>query len=79
MAEISEPDEDSLHFRIEYIPRKDLSYSDSKNRLTHEALQDALDDYTIPSLKALDWTDSGIELSVDFKFRGETIGDWSTS
>ena len=79
LAKISEPDEDSLHFRIEYIPRKDLSYGDSKNRLTHEALQDALDDYTIPSLKALDWTDSGIELTVDFKFRGETIGDWSTS
>ena len=79
LAKISEPDENSLHFRIEHIPRKDLSYGDSKNRLTHEALQDALDDYTIPSLKALDWTDSGIELTVDFKFRGETIGDWSTS
>lgn len=79
LAEISEPDEDSLYFRIEYIPRKDLAHSDSKNRLTHEALQDVLDSHTIPSLKALDWSDSGIKLAVDFKFRGETIGDWSTS
>ena len=79
LAEISEPDEDSLYFRIEYIPRKDLSPSDSKNRSTYKALQDVLDRYTIPSLNALDWTDSGIKLAVDFKFRGEPIGDWSTS
>ena len=79
LAEISERNENSLYFRIEYIHRKDLAPNDSKNEQTHEELQKVLDNYTIPSLEALDWTDSGLELAVDFKFRGETIADWSTS
>ncbi|WP_319525490.1 hypothetical protein [uncultured Desulfosarcina sp.] len=79
LSEIKKLNDNTLKFKIEYLPRKDIGFNDSKNNETRKELKKLLDKKTIIALDSIDWEDSNLFLSVEFIFRGKKLREWKNN